>query len=651
MSSIAVPRPLRALAVLAAVVLAGAGVLALSAPAVTAETPGNIALASGEHAPDVSVSYVPPWNSAAALNDGRSAPTDDLGAMWGTWGDPAAPVADTAIYTWSNPVVVSSTTVYLWQNFGVQDGGVMIPSAWSLDYQDASGDWMPVTGTSLSYPLPAFDANAPTTSLPPVSASFDAVTTTALRLTVQRQVRDGEARATSVIEWQVDGIPAPDEPSPGSGGDFVAVQDVAVRTTTGHVPTLPSRVWVSPENGPLRYVDATWAPVPESSYAQPGTVQVRGTVADGDDAELAATVYVADALSPTIASIDYVSVVTTPATAPVLPRTVLARYDDGTAASDVAVTWAVPDPDAFASAEAVFDVRGTVASYDPGAIATVFVIAPDDETAPVVALTFDSSPDGSGWYREAPTATVTAQPAGADIASVEISLDGGATWAAYSGPVPVTTEGTVEVVARATATDDAVGSARAQVRIDTRPPTTAAEIEVVGGTSARVTLTASDGDVGSGVSRTVWSDGPDADPSGATNNMFATYENPFSVELTDGARYVHVRSQDVAGNEEPTQTILLPARVSPPTPEPTPTVSTGTGSTASPAPSTSATSGPSAPMPSPTDALAATGSTGAAVALWFGVPTVVLGAVLVVITRARRWGRPQPGHEGERDDA
>ncbi len=49
---------------------------------VAAETPENIALATGAHAPDVAVSYVPAWNSAAALNDGAFAPTDDLGAMW-----------------------------------------------------------------------------------------------------------------------------------------------------------------------------------------------------------------------------------------------------------------------------------------------------------------------------------------------------------------------------------------------------------------------------------------------------------------------------------------------------------------------------------------------------------------------------------------
>jgi hypothetical protein len=49
--------------------------------------------------------------------------------------------------------------------------------------------------------------------------------------------------------------------------------------------------------------------------------------------------------------------------------------------------------------------------------------------------------------------------------------------------------------------------------------------------------------------------------------MFATYEKPFSVELTDAPRFVHVRSQDAAGNEESTRTIALPPRTETPTPD------------------------------------------------------------------------------------
>jgi hypothetical protein len=41
--------------------------------------------------------------------------------------------------------------------------------------------------------------------------------------------------------------------------------------------------------------------------------------------------------------------------------------------------------------------------------------------------------------------------------------------------------------------------------------------------------------------------------------MYATYEAPFSVQLTPEPRYVHVQTQDAAGNVEAYATVLLPA--------------------------------------------------------------------------------------------
>lgn len=531
---------------------------------VAAETPGNIAVASGEHAPDVAVSYVPPWNSAAALNDGASAPTDYLSAMWGTWGISPAPETDVATYTWDTPVTVSASTVYLWQNAGVGDGGVRIPAGWSLEYQDAAGDWEPVRGDAVAYPLPAFDPAAPRTSLAPVSVAFDAVTTRALRLVLERQVVDGSPHATSVIEWEVTGVAAPDEPDPEPSDGFVAAEDVAVRTLTGVLPALPSRIWVVGADTPLREAAVTWDAVTPADVAQPGTLAVAGRVSGYEGQTVAATVFVADGFSQTMTSIDYTAVITAPGVAPLLPATVRAVFDDGTAASGVPVTWDSVAPEAYADAEAMFDVAGTVAGSSTGALATVFVIAPVAQTTPLVSIAFDAAPEGSGWYVTSPKAVVTAQKTAADIASTEISLDGGATWSPYTEPVAVEGQGEVTVRARATAVDGAVGEARASAKVDTVAPVTGDRIEVVDGDSALVTLSPTDAEPGSGLSRTVWSDGPDADPAGASNNMFATYEKPFSVELTDAPRYVHVRSQDTAGNEETTRTIALPPRTTTP---------------------------------------------------------------------------------------
>jgi hypothetical protein len=90
-------------------------------------------------------------------------------------------------------------------------------------------------------------------------------------------------------------------------------------------------------------------------------------------------------------------------------------------------------------------------------------------------------------------------------------------------------------------------------------PTTRIDVAAVDAESALVTLTPSDAEPGSGVTRTIWSDGPDPSPTGEANNMYATYEAPFSVQLTPEPRYVHVQTQDAAGNVEAYATVLLPA--------------------------------------------------------------------------------------------
>lgn len=608
------------------------GVLALAAPtpvATAADEPStlsNIALAASEHAPEVTVSYVPPWNSAAALNDGRTGPTDDLAAMWGTWGADPAPDADLATYTWDVPVALSGSTLYLWQNYGVQDGGVMIPDSWSLEYRTGAGEWAPVTGVA-DYPLPPFDPASPVTSLAPVFVSFDAVTTRALRVSLHRQEFGGIARATSVIEWEVAGVVAPSDPEPGDGDGYLAAENVAVRTVTGTAPILPSRVWIAEENRPLRDVEVAWDAVASTSYATGGTFTVDGTPAGYPDQPVAATVFVADRLSATITAVDYSAVVTAPGIAPVLPDRVRVRFDDDTAESAVPVMWAPVSPVQYAQPEAMFDVVGAVDGFSPGAIATVFVLAAVEDSAPLVSIDFDTAPEGSGWYVSAPLAAVTAQRTASDIAGVEISTDGGATWMPYTAPVAVTAQGTVSVLARATAVDGAVGSASATVRIDTRPPVTANRVDIVDGASATITLEPSDPEPGSGVSRTVWSDGPDKDPSGATNNMYATYEKPFSVVLTDQPRYVHVRSQDLAGNEESVVTITLPVRTAPPVASPTPV------------PPASPPAAPTSTVAPGVTSLPTTGGSFAGGALIGGLSLLATGVLVAFMVRRRRRSR------------
>ncbi|WP_461475892.1 OmpL47-type beta-barrel domain-containing protein [Microbacterium sp. HJ5] len=545
----------------AAVALVAAGAVAI--PATAAEEPFNVGLASGENAPTVEVSYVPGWNSSAALNNGVVGPTNTLSAMWGTWGAPGNPTQDIATYTWERPVTVSSSKLYLWQNHLTPggDSGVMIPAAWKVEYRNSAGEWAPVTGAGLTYPLPVLNAAAPVTSQPVVQANWDAVTTTAVRLVLDRVVFNSQRKATSVIEWEVWGVNAPVvEPEPEDPNAFIDAQQVAVRTVTGTAPQLPEQLWVIGEDGPLEYVDVEWAPVAASAYASAGDFDVVGDPAGYDGQTVTATVFVAATLSDDIESVDYTATITTPGVAPVLPDTVRATYDDGTASSGVDVEWDAIEPAAYAEADAIFDVEGAVQGFEPGAIATVFVVEPLSQTEPIVAIEFDAAPQGSGWYTTAPTVTVTAEETASPIASIEYSLDG-ETWTRYDEPFTVDAEGEVTVSARATSEDDAAGEASESIKVDTIAPTTGVDWVVVDGTSALVTLTPTDAEPGSGVTRTVWSDGPDASPTGETNNMYATYDEPFSVQLTEEARYVHVQAQDAAGNVETHVTVELPTLV------------------------------------------------------------------------------------------
>ena len=551
-----------AIALVAAVALMAGGAM-VALPADAADEPINLALASGENAPVTEVSYVPSWNSAAALNNGVVGPTNTLSAMWGTWGAPGNPTQDTATYTWERPVTVSSSKLYLWQNHLTPggDSGVMIPASWKIEYRTAAGEWAPVTGAGLTYPLPVLNASAPVASQPAVQATFDAVTTTAVRLVLERVLFSGQRKATSVIEWEVWGVNAPVvEPEPEDPNAFIDAQEVAVRTVTGTAPALPDSVWVIGENGPLRYVDVEWAGVAPGSYASPGRFEVVGDPAGYDGQTVSGTVYVADTLSDEIESVDYSATITTPGVEPVLPDTVRATYEDGTASSDVDVAWEAIEPGSYAEVDAIFDVEGAVDGYAPGAIATVFVVEPLDQAEPIVALSFDTAPQGSGWYTTAPTVTVTAEETASPVTAIEYSLDG-ETWTAYTTPFVVSAQGEVTVSARATSEDDAVGEASETIKVDTVAPATGVDWIVVDGASATFTLAPTDAEPGSGVTRTVWSDGPDASPTGELNNMYATYEEPFSVQLTEEPRYVHVQAQDAAGNIEDYVTIELPTLV------------------------------------------------------------------------------------------
>ena len=100
------------------------------------------------------------------------------------------------VYEFPKAETVQSSTVY-WYDDGPW-GGCRVPREWKLYYRDDKGDWQPVTFRN------ELMANPGATTYPvvkgaPCKASFDSVTTDALKL----EIRLPADNATGLFEWQV----------------------------------------------------------------------------------------------------------------------------------------------------------------------------------------------------------------------------------------------------------------------------------------------------------------------------------------------------------------------------------------------------------------------------------------------------------------
>lgn len=532
--------------------------LPLTAAAALGDEPGsepvNVALNTFDGAPAVEVSYVPDWNRASALNNGSSS----FGGhedVWGTYGNDAS--EHWAQYTWEEPVEISSSTVWFWHD-EPEPGNVRLPESWSLEYRNLdSGEFVQLALDD--YPI----ATGSQQVLGPNEVTFDVIETDALRLVLAAQERSGsQYYAVAATEWEVWGAQETAPGDPEDPGAPIDVEEVTVRTPVQTAPVLPDEVWVLPEYGPLRYEAVVWETVPEGNYDTVGELSVAGTIVGLDD-PVDAIVHVVEELDSDVVAVDYAATITTPGVAPVCPSTVVVDHADGTRSSTVPVEWAPVDPEEYEHDESFFDVAGSVTGTDLGAICTVFVLERVDQApGPIVDIEWLGAPAGSGWYTELPEFAVSAEAVGAAIETVEYSIDDGQTWVEYTGVTMLEREGEVELLARATDADGLLGEAVSTVRIDATAPTTSIDwVLSHDGGSAEFSLAAEDGALGSGVARTLFSAGPDSDPENPEdlNDMWATYEEPFTITLrADAPMYVHVHSQDAAGNQEVTQTVELP---------------------------------------------------------------------------------------------
>lgn len=172
----------------------------------------------------------------------------------------------------------------------------------------------------------------------------------------------------------------------------------------------------------------------------------------------------------------------------------------------------------------------------------------DAPIAPSVGITTGVPAAPSGWFTEVPTITVTADDlAGAGSLGVEVAVGDGE-WMPYTSPFRLPGDGHHLVRARATDADGATGHAARDFAVDTGAPLSQATVRRLG-SSVEITLTATD-EV-SGVERIQW-EGP--------GTFWATFQEAFVRALSDDEQILEFAATDRAGNEEPRQRLILPAR-------------------------------------------------------------------------------------------
>ncbi|WP_219468961.1 galactose-binding domain-containing protein [Nonomuraea rhizosphaerae] len=310
-------------------------------------TSGTVAVTVGELGAQVNAapyatptaSYTSPWERVTAINDGIDPPRSNDGAnpRWGTWPQQGTQWVQ---LDWPSPVRVNKAEVYFFDD----NGGVRVPASWKIQAWDGDS-FEDVTGAA-SYPV-AVDAYN--------TVSFDPVTTSRLRL----QLVSGAA-SVGLLEWKAYAVP-PD-----------SVRPVHVPTVAGTLPQLPAKVETLYADGGRGQAAVTWQQVTADQVRTGGTSFRVAGLAEGLRTPVEATVHVRTTAAVTITSLAEEQVRTKAGSAPLMPGTVVATYNDGSKDSSIAVTWAAIDPAAYAS-PGTFTVTGQVTGTTIPAQAVVTV--------------------------------------------------------------------------------------------------------------------------------------------------------------------------------------------------------------------------------------------------------------------------------------
>lgn len=368
---------------------------------------------------------------------------------------PQSQSGDSLVYQWDGTVRVNSSKVW----FDVDSNALRAPASWKIQYLDADGTWKDVTNPS-AYTTTTGKAN-------PNAVTFDAVTTTALKLDMTGQAVDGGYASVAVAEWEVgsDSSESPAITAPKS-----------VTTATGTAPTLPATVDVKYGN-PTVASPVIWRPVDASSYAKVGSFTAYGVVAGvpgeaSEQGNVSVNVTVQDGYQPAADTTKPTVTVAVTAnagnsewltTAPF--ATVQATDDTAPIAkleisADQGKSWTTIAANANA-AIATLSQQGDVdvwarATDQTGNVSDVAKAGGKvDSAAPTVTAAAD---------KEERTLTLTADDGtGSGVASIEYRIGTDGQWATYSKPIAAPSASRATVYYRAT---DKAGNVSASAKTD-----------------------------------------------------------------------------------------------------------------------------------------------------------------------------------------
>ena len=386
----------------------------------------------------------PAWKGS--VNDGRVLVTAVVPPNhWTNYRSmPQTQSGDSLIYQWDGEVRVDSAKVW----FDMDSNALRAPGSWKLQYLTADGEWKDVDGPS-GYTT-STGKNAPN------AVSFDAVTTTALKLDMTGQQVDGGYASVAVAEWEV-----------YSALDEAAIAEPkGVTTATGAAPELPVTVDVTAGDETIS-TPVIWRPIDASSYTdvKSGTTfTAYGVVAGvegpaGEHGNVKATVTVkdghtsADTTKPTVK----VALAANAGNGTWLTNAPIATVqaaDDSAApvarleiSTDQGGNWTVVATNANAGVAAI-SVQGDVEVWAravdrAGNVSDIAKAnAKVDSAAPKIIATVD---------KETRTLALAADDgSGSGVAGIEYRIGGEDAWTAYTQPVAAPTASRTTVRYRAT---------------------------------------------------------------------------------------------------------------------------------------------------------------------------------------------------------